>query len=54
MSLEWTANRLLAMYRGICLVRRFEERLLELHRGGQIAGSIHLCVGQEAVAATLY
>lgn len=30
-------------------IRRFEERCLELGRDGEIAGSIHLCLGQEAI-----
>ncbi len=32
------------------LVRQFEERCLALSRRGLLAGSIHLCIGQEAVA----
>jgi 2-oxoisovalerate dehydrogenase E1 component len=31
-------------------IRRFEERLLELHRDGVIFGSTHLANGQEAIA----
>jgi 2-oxoisovalerate dehydrogenase E1 component len=30
-------------------IRRFEERCLALRADGQIAGSIHLCCGQEAI-----
>ena len=47
---EWSSEQLLDLYRRLCLVRRFEERCLALHRRGMIAGSIHLCIGQEAVA----
>jgi 2-oxoisovalerate dehydrogenase E1 component len=36
-------------YREVAMIRRFEERSLELSREGLIAGSIHLCVGQEAI-----
>jgi 2-oxoisovalerate dehydrogenase E1 component len=50
MSDRWTTERLITLYHGLCRVRRFEERCLELHRAGSIAGSIHLCIGQEAVA----
>jgi TPP-dependent pyruvate/acetoin dehydrogenase alpha subunit len=50
MSRTWSTEQLLDLYRSLCLVRRFEERCLALHRRGLIAGSIHLCVGQEAVA----
>src|ERR1700729_466917 len=31
------------------VIRRFEERCLELSREGFIKGSIHLCLGQEAI-----
>jgi Pyruvate/2-oxoglutarate dehydrogenase complex, dehydrogenase (E1) component, eukaryotic type, beta subunit len=31
------------------LIRRFEERTLELSREGLVAGSIHPCLGQEAI-----
>lgn len=36
-------------YRQMATIRRFEERCLELSRDGEIAGSIHLCLGQEAI-----
>jgi TPP-dependent pyruvate/acetoin dehydrogenase alpha subunit len=36
-------------YRSIALIRRFEERLVELKAAGQIQGSMHLCSGQEAI-----
>lgn len=36
-------------YEAVATIRRFEERALELSRDGLIAGSIHLCTGQEAV-----
>jgi 2-oxoisovalerate dehydrogenase E1 component len=38
-----------AAYRKLLTIRRFEERLLELH-GREIIGSIHLSLGQEAIA----
>lgn len=31
-------------------IRLFEERVLELHRAGEVVGSVHLCIGQEAIA----
>jgi pyruvate dehydrogenase E1 component alpha subunit len=40
-----------SFYRTIRLVRRFEERAIELVRSGDILGGIHPCIGQEAVAA---
>ncbi len=36
-------------YRQMSMIRRFEEQILELGREGEIAGSIHLCLGQEAI-----
>jgi pyruvate dehydrogenase E1 component alpha subunit len=39
------------LYRTIRLIRRFEERAIELVRAGQVASGIHPCIGQEAVAA---
>lgn len=46
------ANALLTdrdAYTRMALIRRFEEQALELGREGHIAGSIHLCLGQEAI-----
>jgi pyruvate dehydrogenase E1 component alpha subunit len=39
------------LYRTILLIRRFEERALDLSRSGEIVGGIHPYIGQEAVAA---
>jgi len=36
-------------YRWMAFIRTFEERILGLSVEGLIAGSIHLCVGQEAI-----
>jgi 2-oxoisovalerate dehydrogenase E1 component len=36
-------------YRRMAFTRRFEQKCLELSNAGQIAGSIHLCQGQEAI-----
>jgi len=36
-------------YRTVRLIRRFEERLVELKADGLIQGSMHLCNGQEAI-----
>lgn len=36
-------------YRRMALIRRFEEQCLDLGREGHIVGSVHLCLGQEAV-----
>ncbi len=39
------------LYRMVRLIRRFEERAIELVRSGVIVGGIHPYIGQEAVAA---
>jgi acetoin:2,6-dichlorophenolindophenol oxidoreductase subunit alpha len=39
------------LYRVIRLIRRFEERAIELVRSGVIPAGIHPCIGEEAVAA---
>src|SRR5207248_9199530 len=39
------------LYRMVRLIRRFEERAIELVRAGDIVGGIHPGIGQEAVAA---
>src|SRR5688572_20846621 len=36
-----------ALYRKALLIRRFEERLLELFAKGQLFGTVHTCIGQE-------
>lgn len=36
-------------YRQLVTIRRFEERCLQLGRDGVIAGSMHPCLGQEAI-----
>lgn len=43
-----TTASLESLYRTLLLVRRFEERVLELH-GTEIVGSVHPCLGQEAI-----
>jgi TPP-dependent pyruvate/acetoin dehydrogenase alpha subunit len=44
------AADLLDLYRRMCLVRAFEERVGRLFRDAEIPGFIHTSVGQEAVA----
>jgi pyruvate dehydrogenase E1 component alpha subunit len=43
-------ERLLALYRGMVLIRRFEETVNELYMQGRIPSTLHLYIGQEAVA----
>jgi acetoin:2,6-dichlorophenolindophenol oxidoreductase subunit alpha len=39
-----------ALFRAMCLIRKFEERALELVKSGDIVGGTHPYIGQEAVA----
>src|SRR5256885_11224210 len=39
------------LYRTVRLIRRFEERAIELVRSGEIVGGTHPYLGQEAIAA---
>lgn len=43
-------TELRAAYRAMCFIRAFELRLNELFLQGIVAGTTHLCVGQEACA----
>jgi TPP-dependent pyruvate/acetoin dehydrogenase alpha subunit len=45
---------LLAAYRSIYEIRRFEEQASELRKRGEIRCSLHLCVGQEQVAVAAH
>src|SRR3712207_913043 len=42
---------LAALYHDLRLIRQFEEQVRELRQSGALQGSIHLYVGEEAVAA---
>ena len=37
-------------YREMLLIRRFEEKVEELFRAGDLPGFLHVAIGQEAVA----
>lgn len=41
-------EQLLEMYRRMVTIRRFEEKVGELFKAGQLPGWTHLCIGQEA------
>ena len=41
----------LRVYRTMVTIRSFEQKLQELSKKGILRGSIHFCIGQEAVAA---
>lgn len=42
-------DTLLALYRRMLLIRRFEERCNALFLQGRIPSTLHLCIGQEAI-----
>jgi TPP-dependent pyruvate/acetoin dehydrogenase alpha subunit len=42
---------LVALYESMLRIRRFEERVAELYRAGELPGFVHLSIGQEGVAA---
>jgi len=44
------AGQLREMYRKMVLIRRFEERVNELYMQGRIPSTLHLYIGEEAVA----
>ena len=46
-------DNLLAMYKDMLLIRRFEEKAGQLYGMGQIGGFCHLYIGQEAVVVGL-
>jgi pyruvate dehydrogenase E1 component subunit alpha len=45
-----TAPDALAMLREMLLIRRFEEKCVELYSATKIRGFLHLCIGEEATA----
>lgn len=45
-----TSEKLLEMYRSMRLIRRFEETANDLYMQGKIPSTLHLYIGQEAVA----
>jgi pyruvate dehydrogenase E1 component alpha subunit len=44
------ASRSVELYRQMMLIRRFEERALELRKEGRIYGVVHPYIGEEAIA----
>jgi len=43
-------GRLIEFLSEMLLIRRFEETVEERFRAGELAGFLHVCIGQEAVA----
>jgi pyruvate dehydrogenase E1 component subunit alpha len=50
MASSLSGEQLLAFLREMVLIRRFEERVEERFRAGELPGFLHACIGQEAVA----
>lgn len=48
-----TENGLVREYMVMSLIRQFESRLLDLFGKGQLAGTTHTCIGQEANAVAI-
>jgi pyruvate dehydrogenase E1 component alpha subunit len=46
-----SSSQLLSLYRTMLMIRRFEERCNQLYMQGRIPSTLHLYIGQEAVAA---
>jgi len=46
-----TVEQLVRIYRSMRLIRRFEETVNELYMQGRIPSTLHLYIGQEAIAA---
>jgi pyruvate dehydrogenase E1 component alpha subunit len=46
-------ERLVAIYRTMNRIRTFEEKALALFEANQLRGSVHLCIGQEAIPSTV-
>lgn len=46
-------ERLLRIYETMVKIRKFEEKALSLFENNQLRGSVHLCIGQEAIPATI-
>jgi TPP-dependent pyruvate/acetoin dehydrogenase alpha subunit len=43
-------SRLRELFREMLLIRRFEEKVEERFRAGELPGFLHVCIGQEAIA----
>ena len=45
-----TDDRLRELFREMLLIRRFEEKVEDRFRAGELPGFLHVAIGQEAVA----
>jgi TPP-dependent pyruvate/acetoin dehydrogenase alpha subunit len=51
--MEPTTEILQVAYRTMRTIRSFEEKLIELVNQGKLGGFLHVCIGQEAIAAAV-
>ncbi|MFA6137879.1 MAG: pyruvate dehydrogenase (acetyl-transferring) E1 component subunit alpha [Sulfurimonas sp.] len=51
--MELNFNRAKEFFKGMLLIRRFEERCVELYSNQKIRGFLHLYIGEEAIAVGL-
>jgi TPP-dependent pyruvate/acetoin dehydrogenase alpha subunit len=49
-SSKLSNDQLMAMHRMMALIRRFEEKVIELFQEGVLPGFLHVAIGQEAIA----
>jgi len=49
-SVDLGREKKLDLFRRMVTIRRFEERVKQLYRAGEITGAIHLYIGEEAIA----
>jgi 2-oxoisovalerate dehydrogenase E1 component len=45
------SDALVELHRRVVLIRRFEERVVDMYAAGDIPGFVHTCLGEEATAA---
>ena len=48
--MELSSDQLIKFYRTMVTIRRFEERVVELFTAAKLRGSVHVYIGEEAVA----
>jgi acetoin:2,6-dichlorophenolindophenol oxidoreductase subunit alpha len=51
MGANLPSEKLRDLYATMRLIRGVEERMMEFQKAGELPGPVHLCIGQEAVAA---
>ena len=52
-SIKLDRERALYIYETMNNIRSFEEKAVSLFEANQLRGSVHLCIGEEAIPATV-